>query len=162
MSHPNPTRSRRLPGATAWTIATLFALPGLAQEADVDELRSEIRAEKEALVRDAMELDEHEGRVFWPIYRRYEDELGELGDRRIELIREYAASHGRLTDAQARDLAGEWLDLQGRRLKLERQAWKQLDKELSPTLAALFLQVEHRIRLRTDLEIASQLPPILP
>ena len=151
---------RSLPTGAA--ISLLLVFPALAQDAEIEAMRSTIRAEKKALVEDAMELDEREAAAFWPIYDDYAARLGELGDRRIELIQRYALTHRRLSDQAARDLAGEWLDVRRRRLKLQEQTWKRLSKALSPVLAARFLQVEHRIELRTDLEIASKLPPILP
>ena len=68
-------------------------------------LRSDVRAEKVAILTEVMEFTEAEDKVFWPIYREYETELAKINDDRIALIKEYALGYETLTDATADGLA---------------------------------------------------------
>jgi hypothetical protein len=50
--------------------------------------------------------------------------------------------------------------LEKRRTKLKKKYFKKVEKALSATIAAKFIQVESQINLLADLQIASELPLI--
>src|SRR5918993_2939843 len=62
-------------------------------------LRSDIRAQKVAILTEVMGFTEAEDTAFWPIYREYDLEMAALGDERVALIAEYAANYSQVTDA---------------------------------------------------------------
>ncbi len=64
-------------------------------------LRSDVRAQKVAIITEVMGLTEAEDAAFWPIYREYDLEMARLGDERMALIAEYARSYAQMTDATA-------------------------------------------------------------
>src|SRR4030095_16594603 len=78
-------------------------------------LRSDIRAQKVAIITEVMQFTEEEDAKFWPVYREYEAELAKINDDRIAGIREYAKVFDNLTDAEADRLATAALDLEARR-----------------------------------------------
>ena len=53
-------------------------------------LRSDVRAQKVAILTEVMGFTEAEDKAFWPIYRDYDAEMAKLGDERVALIAEYA------------------------------------------------------------------------
>ncbi len=67
----------------------------------VELLRSDIRAQKVAIITEVMQFTEAEDAKFWPVYREYETELAKINDDRIALIKQYADSYTSLTDATA-------------------------------------------------------------
>ena len=121
-------------------------------------LRSDVRAQKIAIITEVMGFTEAEDTVFWPIYREYDLESASLGDERVALIEEYAAAYGTLTDAVADRLASRALDLEAKRQAVKRKYYERLKTALSPRLAMRFLQVEHQLLLLIDLQIAAALP----
>jgi hypothetical protein len=128
----------------------------------VDALRADLSNGKVKTINDVMKLSDEEAKVFWPIYKDYEDELFENGDRRVALIKEYTtltASHA-LTDDKARELAPRWFEFQTQQLELLKKYYGILQDKLSPIRAAQFVQIEHRFALVVDLTIASELPLI--
>ncbi len=74
-----------------------------AQQDFIEMLRADARAEKVAVVTEAMELEESESERFWPIYREYELELSKLGDRRIALLKRYAENYEELGNDEIKD-----------------------------------------------------------
>src|SRR6516164_2175942 len=68
-------------------------------------LRSDLRAQKAAIITEVMDFTEEEDAKFWPIYREYEAELSKINDDRIALIKEYADAYDNITDAIADKLA---------------------------------------------------------
>src|SRR5215212_7674362 len=75
-------------------------------------LRSDVRAEKIAILTEVMGFTEEEDAKFWPIYREYDAEMAKLGDQRVALIADYAKDYGTLTDASADKLASRALELE--------------------------------------------------
>lgn len=121
-------------------------------------LRSDIRAQKSAVISEVMQFTPAEGEVFWPIYREYEAELAKANDDRIALISEYTSKYSTLTDEVADRLARRALELETQRQALKVRYYDRLQKALSAKTAARFIQVENQILLLLDLQIAASLP----
>ena len=121
-------------------------------------LRSDVRAQKVAIITEVMNFTEAEDKVFWPIYREFDLEMAKLGDERVAMIAEYARNYSNLTDAMADKLAGQALDLEARRQALKAKYFDRLKTALSPRTALRFLQVEHQLLLLIDLQISAALP----
>jgi hypothetical protein len=121
-------------------------------------LRSDVRAQKVAILTEVMGFSDKEDETFWPIYREYDLEMAKLGDERVALIAEYAKNYANVTDEVADRLASKALELESRRQELKGQVYQKVKKALSPLTAARFLQVEHQLLLLVDLQIASSLP----
>ena len=121
-------------------------------------LRSDLRAQKVAVITQVMQFTETEDAAFWPVYRQYETDLAKINDDRIALLTEYAAGFETLTDATADRLAKGALALQARRQALTESYYERFKAVLPPKTAARFLQVEHQILLLLDLQIAASLP----
>ena len=121
-------------------------------------LRSDVRAQKVAIITEVMGFDDAEDKAFWPIYREYDVEMSKLGDERVAMIEEYARNYDQLTDATADKLASKALDLQARRQAVLAKCFDRVKAALSPRTALRFLQVEHQLLLIIDLQIAASLP----
>ena len=121
-------------------------------------LRSDVRAQKVAIITEVMAFTEAEDKGFWPIYREYDLEMAKLGDERVALIAEYASNYANLTDAIADKLALRALDLEARRQALKAKYFDRIKTALSPRTALRFLQVEHQLLLLIDLQISAALP----
>jgi len=121
-------------------------------------LRSDVRAEKVAILTELMEFSEAEDAAFWPVYREYDAELAKLGDERVALIAEYARNYDTLTDDQADSLGKRALDLEARRQAVKAKYYDKVRAALKPRTALRFLQVEHQLQLLIDLQISAALP----
>jgi hypothetical protein len=121
-------------------------------------LRSDVRAQKIAILTEVMDFSEAEDKAFWPIYREYDGEMAKLGEERVELIAEYARNYSNLTDAVAASLASKALDLEARRQVVKAKYYDRIKTALSPRTALRFLQVEQQLLLIIDLQISASLP----
>ena len=124
----------------------------------VELLRSDLRAQKVAVITEVMQFTEAEEEKFWPVYRQYETELAAINDTRMALIKDYAMTYETLTDAAADKLANGALDLESRRHALKVKFYDRFKSVLPAKTAARFLQVENQILLLLDLQIAAALP----
>lgn len=121
-------------------------------------LRSDVRAEKIAILTEVMGFTEAEDAKFWPIYREYDSEMAKLGDQRMALIADYARQYETLTDAGADNLAGRALELESQRQAVKAKYYEKVKTALSPRTAMRYLQVEQQLLLLIDLQISAALP----
>ena len=124
----------------------------------VELLRSDVQAQKIAILTEVMGFTEAEDKTFWPIYRDYNVEMAKLGDERVALIAEYARAYSQITDDVARSLATRAVDLDKRRTATLERCFTRVGAALSPKMALKFLQVEHQLLLIIDLQISASLP----
>jgi hypothetical protein len=94
------------------------------------------------------------------VYKRYEAELIALNDLKLSLIKDYAAGYNSnsMTDAKARELTDRALDLDGRKHALRKKYVTEFQKVLPAKTAAQFYQLDRRIDLLVDLQIAAEVP----
>jgi Spy/CpxP family protein refolding chaperone len=125
-------------------------------------LRSDFNSVKVELVNGIMKLSAEDAKKFWPIYREYENELGEQAVRRAEFIAEFVQSHadGTFDNARAKEMAKRWFKAQRARLDLLQKYHTRIEKALSPVQAGQFLQIENQIGLFIDVTIASEMPRV--
>jgi hypothetical protein len=124
----------------------------------VELLRSDVRAQKVAILTEVMGFTSEEDAKFWPIYREYDTEMSALGDERVALIAEYAANYDALTDEVAARVAAKAIDLEARRHAAKARCYEKVKAALSPRTALRFVQVEHQLQLVIDLQISASLP----
>jgi hypothetical protein len=147
-----------LPAAAAQAAQASQQAKTLNLSAYAELLRSDVRAEKVAIITEVMGFSEAEDAAFWPIYREYDAEMSKLGDERVALIADYAKNYEQMTDATADSLATKALDLQRRRQAVEAKYYERIKAVLKPRQALRYLQVEHQLLLLIDLQIAASLP----
>jgi hypothetical protein len=121
-------------------------------------LRSDIRAQKVAILTQLMDFSEGEDKAFWTIYREYDLEMAKLGDERTALIADYRQHYEKMTDAIADKLAASALDLESRRRAALAKCYDRVKTALPARKALRFLQIEHQLLLLIDLQISALLP----
>jgi hypothetical protein len=147
--------------------ATQAAQPVASKEADssIDQeiamMRSDLRSNRKQVIAVNMKLTEVEAEKFWPIYEQYVNELVKINDAKYALIKEYLQSSN-LSDAQADTLAKRWLDVDASVAQLRLKYIPIFRKALSAKGTAMFYQIDRRVQMMIDLQLASAIPLIQP
>lgn len=131
-------------------------------EANVQLMRQDIRAERKKIVAANMPLTETEATKFWPVYDRYIAETVKVNDGRYAMIKEYADKYNTMTDQQADGFIKRWLALDGDSTQLRLKFISEFEKVISPKKTALFFQIDRRVAMMIDLQLASQVPLLNP
>lgn len=127
----------------------------------IESLRADFRADKVSLITQTMQFNDKQSAAFWPVYRRYEAELTTLNDGRVKLIKQYADKYETLTDAEAKVMVEKSFVLESSRTDLKKKYFKEFTKVLPALTVAKFFQLEHRLDLLVNLQLASELPLLL-
>lgn len=141
----------------------IAALPAVAQVSDADylqQLRTDIQADRQALVAASLGLTEEEGAAFWPVYRDYRNDMSKVGDRMQKLIQDFAEVWDTATEEQAKTMVNEMLDIQRDELKVRKSHLSKFRKVLPEVKVARFLQIENKIDIIVKLGLADVIPLI--
>ncbi|PYT00770.1 MAG: hypothetical protein DMF63_05545 [Acidobacteria bacterium] len=142
----------------------------LAQETaatpDVDKyiglLRKDLRSGKKQFIAANITLTDTEATAFWPIYDRYAAENERINNDRLTLLKEYAANIDKLTDGQALALNNKSLAIDSSFTSLRQRYIPQFVKVLKGKNLARFFQIDKRIGLLIDLQLAAGIPIVEP
>lgn len=137
-----------------------FAAEGPTSNMEI--LRAKMQADKRLLVAGAMQLNDAEGKAFWPIYDAHQADLDKLNIRIGKMIKKYADAYnkgsGALSSGVAKELINESLAIDEAEIKLRRNTAAKLEKALSAAHAARYLQLENKLRAVLRYELAEQIP----
>ena len=138
----------------------IVALPGAAsaQEQYMELLRQDINTQKTAILTEAMALDDAQAEKVWPIVREYDLERAKISDRRLDVIKKYAANYETMTSDMADKLMSESMKIDSDMMNLKKDYYKKISKELSAVEGARFLQVENFVDNLIRLQVQSELP----
>src|SRR5215469_2703812 len=136
---------------------TQGAPPALSQQ-DVDLLRKDLRSQKKQLVAQNLKLTDEEATKFWPIYDQYTAELVKINNKKYAVIQQYANGYGSLTGEQAMSLMKQWMEVDIAAAQLRAKYLPIVAQASGPAKAATFAQIDRRIALMIELQLASRLP----
>ena len=133
-----------------------------SDDADIQLLRQDIRAERKKIVAANLSLTAAEATKFWPVYDQYVGEMTKVNDTRYSIIKQYEASYSTMTDAQARDLIKHWLSTDNDSTQLRMKYIPEFEKAVPAKKVATFFQIDRRLDLILNLKIASEVPLVTP
>jgi hypothetical protein len=96
------------------------------------------------------------------VYEQYISELVKSNNKKYALIKQYMQTGGALTDADAESAVKEWVDVDQSVAQLRMQYIPNFRKVLTPKSMALFYQLDRRVQLMIDLQLASTIPLVEP
>jgi hypothetical protein len=159
-----------LPAITGTTVLGQEAAPGstpgpdasTVSDQDLNLFRKDVRSLKKQIVALNMNLTDDEAVKFWPVYDKYTAELTTLYDRKYALLQSYAATYDTLTSEQADNYITGRAEAEEAIMKLRLTYYPLFRQVLSGKSTALFFQMDWRLGLILELQLASQTPLIQP
>jgi hypothetical protein len=129
---------------------------------DIDLLRKDIRSQKKQIIAANLQLTDTEAVKFWPLYDQYTAELVKINDAKYAAIKEYATNYSTLTDDQAVTLTRQIIGVEQSVAQVRLKYVPIFDKVISGKKTGLFFQLDRRLVMLIDLQLASQIPMIEP
>ena len=108
-----------------------------------------------------MNLTDVEAEKFWPVYDQYSAELARINDARAALIKEYLQTFDTMNGEQAESYLRKRAGVEESIMQLRLKYIPVFRKVLSGRQTALFFQIDWRLGLMIDLQLA-QMPLIDP
>jgi len=120
-------------------------------------LRQDLRSQRKQIIAQNMNLTDQEATKFWPVYDQYVSDLVASNKAKYDLIKEYAQADT-MTDQQADGLAKRWLTVDENVNQLRLKYLPKFRAVLSAKQTARFYQIDRRVQMMIDLQLASSLP----
>lgn len=155
-------------------IAALFLTPALLSsqvaattqsptgnaDTDIELLRKDVRSQKKQIIAANLNLSDKEAEKFWPIYDQYTAELVKINDAKYAAIKQYAQNYDTLTGDQAEALTAQMLQVDQSVAQLRLKYMPIFAKVIPGKKTALFFQLDHRLVMLIDLQLASAIPMV--
>jgi hypothetical protein len=172
-AHPTHNRRRSIVKATrtllmiAMVISSASLMAQVVEvqakplsDTDVKLLRQDLQAAKNEVVRHTMQFTAKENDAFWPVYSEYTAAQHAIAQKRFEVIKEYAQNLTKMDDQTASDMTRRMLQVDADTLKLRNEYLSRFEKALGQKQAAKFYQVDNRLTMMIDVQLASEIPLI--
>jgi len=130
--------------------------------ANIDLMRQDIRSERKKVVAANMPLSEVEATKFWPVYDRYIGETIKVNDLRFAVLKDYAETYDTATEEQADSVIKRWVALDGDNAQLRLKYIPEFEKVISHKKTAMFFQIDRRVSIMIELQLAARVPLIEP
>jgi len=129
-------------------------------DTDIQLLRSNLQLGKNKVIADTMQFNDTESTAFWPVYRDYAHGQANIADERLKVITDYAQHLDKMDDAKAKELSQKMMNIETKVINLQQEYWPKFEKALGAKRAAKFFQVDNRLSLMIDVQLASEVPLI--
>jgi len=127
-------------------------------DAYVEALRSDIRNSTRKIMEVNMQLTEKEAALFWPIYNRYDYDMGKLNFERSSIYEFYADNYKTLSDDQAKDIVRRIDRVERWKLSLDEKYSREMAKVLPMRTVLRFLQIARQVDRLVSLKIMTEIP----
>ena len=125
-------------------------------------LRGSLRSQRKQIIAQNLSLTDSEAQRFWPVYDRYTSDLIKINDTKYKLIQAYVEKKDLMTEAQANTWIEQWLQVDAETVSLRQKYVPDFRKVLPTKKVVTFEQLDRRIQLMIDLQLASQVPLLEP
>ncbi len=134
----------------------------ISQNADayMEVERAALKTEKKAFVADAMDLTDVESTAFWALYNEYNDKQYVINTKVYNNLKDYAEHFETMTDEKALELWGSHMKHMNELSKLRNIYFKKFQKILPGKKVARYFQVENKIWVLINAQIAIEIPLI--
>ena len=141
-------------------LLSVTALPAAAQTAtdELEAARTQIQADRKAIVSKLMNMSEQESAAFWPVYNTYREDIRKVDDKLVALAESYFSAPDSLSDKQAQDMLKDWMKLRGDRLNVRKSYVGKFSKAVPTAKVMRFYQIENKMDAVIDYELAASIP----
>ncbi|WP_264537929.1 hypothetical protein [Flavobacterium sp. N1736] len=137
----------------------IIASTGLfAQSDDLTLVQNLYGKSKGDIIKDYLNLAEPQATAFQAVYDNYEAERKALGQKKLEIINDYATNYNNITDVKADELAKNNLKNNVDFEKLLSKTYGKAKKAVGPINAAKFIQLEQYFQITIRSVVQDEIP----
>lgn len=136
--------------------------PADASKMSVDEalkaLREDLQGSRADIMAKNLTLSADQAAKFWPMFEKYQKEQNDIMDAQLKSVQKYVDSYETLDDVAAVELINTHMDQDSRMNDLRKRWLGEFQKKLPTKLAVRVIQIDRRLSLAAQMEIAASIP----
>lgn len=130
-----------------------------SSEADIlKAARTHVQSTRAEIMAKNLTLTAEQAAKFWPAFDAYQKEQNAIMDEHLKGIKKYVDSYETLNDAAALGLINTHFQRDAKMDALRKKWLADFQKVLPTRLAVRAMQIDRRLSLATQMELASQIP----
>jgi len=134
--------------------------PLIGLDDQIEAARKLMRTERRLVHATELTLTPEESTAFWPVYMEYAAERQAIGNRRVQLITDYAENFDAITTEFANNALKEAIDIDSELLKVRKKYVNRFKRALPVIKVVRFYQVESKLDAIVNFQLAAQIPLI--
>jgi len=125
---------------------------------EIDASRKMINDKRNTAIAFNMSFTQEEKEKFWPLYREYRAAMAKVGDKRLDVIVDYADNIDAMTDSKAKQLLDRSFAVDKETIKVKQKYADKFRRILPETKVVRLMQIENRMDAMVELKIAEGVP----
>ncbi|HEV7365465.1 MAG TPA: hypothetical protein VGN76_06435 [Gemmatimonadales bacterium] len=121
-------------------------------------LREDLQSSRADIMAKNLTLTAEQAAKFWPVFNAYQKEQNTIMDAQLKGIQKYAERYETLDDATALSLMKAHMQRDAKMNALRQKWLGEFQKVLPTKLAVRAMQIDRRLSLAAQMEVASQIP----
>ena len=125
---------------------------------EIDASRKMINDKRNTAIAFNMHFTQEEKEKFWPLYREYRAAMAKVGDKRLDVIVDYADNIDAMTDSKAKQLLDRSFAVDKETIKVKQKYADKFRRILPESMVVRLMQIENRMDAMVELKIAEGVP----
>jgi hypothetical protein len=121
-------------------------------------VRQSAHTDRKLILMGNMTFTADESANFWPKWNEYRADVAANGDRRLALIKNFAASYEGMTDQKANELLTDYFSIKMQDLVVKQNFAREIDKFMPTQKVMRIIQIENKLDSAIELQLASEIP----
>jgi Spy/CpxP family protein refolding chaperone len=123
-------------------------------------MRIDLQGNRADVMAKNMTLTSEQAAKFWPVFQKYQAEQNTIIDEQLKSVQGYVDKSASLDDANALALINSYFDRDAKMNALRQKWLPEFQKVLPTKLAVRAMQIDRRLSLETQVQIAARIPLI--
>ena len=138
--------------------ASTTAVTAPSEKDILKDLRADLQSSRADIMAKNMTLTAEQAAKFWPIFDAYQKEQNAIIDEHLQGVKKYVASYETLDDAAALGFINTHFERDAKMDALRKKWLAQFQKVLPTRLAVRAMQIDRRLSLAAQMELAGSIP----
>jgi hypothetical protein len=147
-----------IPLALVLCIVGLSSASAQSEDELIGLLRDQIKADRQAVIAENLELSDSLAEKFWPLYDEFQERMDALRNRRVTLLTQFRDERTGMTAVQARQLLSDALNIENDMVSQKIHFVRDFQKAIGPRLTVRYYQIESKLDAIINYELASVVP----
>ena len=143
--------------SSAQQVSTTPASPA-SVDSVINTFRAEMQKSRADIMAKNLTLSAEQAAKFWPVFDKYQKEQNAIMGAHLKDVAKYAENFQTLDDAGALAFINAHLDRDAKMTALRKKWLPEFQKVLPTKLAVRAIQIDRRLSLMAQMDLASQLP----
>ena len=137
---------------------TATATADTALDEQIALARQSAHTDRKIIIMGNMAFTADESAQFWPAWNEYRVAMAANGDRKLAIIKDFAANYENMTDQKADELLTDHFSVAMQNVVIKQKFSKKLNKFMPAQKVMRVIQIENKLDAAINMQLAAEIP----